>query len=67
MRTTMSTLATRLPDSTAGPKDTAGWYFISEAGESYLPEGVSDAVLAALQAEYESDGLPYTIELCSEA
>ena len=67
MTATISTWATRLPDSVAGPRETAGWYFISEMGEAYLPEDASKAELAALHADYEADGKPYTVELCTES
>jgi hypothetical protein len=64
MLTIPTPLCTWLPDVEAGPKDTAGWYFISELGEAYLPEDATKAELAALHADYEADGKPYTVELC---
>jgi hypothetical protein len=67
MPTTLTTLCTSLPDSEAGPKETAGWYFISEMGEAYLPEDATKSELAAIHADYEADGKPYTAELCTES
>jgi hypothetical protein len=64
MNATTCTFAIRLPDTEAGPRDTAGWYFISEKGEAYLPMDASTAELKALHADFESDALPYTVELC---
>jgi hypothetical protein len=58
-------LAVRLPDVEAGPRDTPGWYFISERGEAYLPEDCTAAELAALADDFELHGQPYTVELCT--
>ena len=63
MTATFAHLCTRAPDQEAGPRDTPGWYFDSENGETYAPEDATPEELGVIHGDYQKDGLPYSVVL----